>query len=79
MISKRCKGLNLLNHLLQTKKIKNYSIEYIYEKEKYDNHWKCQIKFLHTNKSNRDTSYCLENNSKTKQKVSDNKNNSSMR
>jgi hypothetical protein len=45
MISKRCTTHNLVNHLLQTKKIKNYEVNYIYEKQDYRNEWMCVVSF----------------------------------
>ena len=45
MISKRCRAHNLVNHLLQTNKIKNYEVNYTYEKENYKNEWICVVSF----------------------------------
>ena len=61
MISKKCKGLNLLNHLQQTKKIQNLKINYEYNKENYGLEWNCSVSF-----SNKNDSYIFSKNSKKK-------------
>lgn len=45
MISHRCTTHNLVNHLQQTNKIKNYEVNYIYEKNNYKNEWMCVVSF----------------------------------
>lgn len=45
MISNRCTTYNLLNHLQQTNKIKNYEVNYIYEKQHYGKEWLCLVSF----------------------------------
>ena len=46
-ISSRCKGSNLLNHLRQTNKISDLSINYIYDKTNYGTEWMGILSFKH--------------------------------
>jgi hypothetical protein len=45
MISGRCSGKNLINHLLQTNKLQNYDVNYIYEKQDFNREWMCILSF----------------------------------
>ena len=45
MISERCKGLNLLNHLKQTNKLENLEIEYNMVDINRELFWECTISF----------------------------------
>jgi hypothetical protein len=45
MVTQRCTGLNLVNHLIQINKITDYEVTYVYEKENYDNEWLCVVTF----------------------------------
>ena len=50
MISGRCSGKNLINHLLQTNKLQNYDVNYIYEKQDFNREWMCILSFEANNK-----------------------------
>lgn len=45
MVTNRCTTHNLVNHLKQTNKIKNYEVNYIYEKTNTDQEWMCVVSF----------------------------------
>lgn len=47
MISSRCTRTNLLNHLQQTNKISDLSINYIYDKTNYGKEWMGILSFKH--------------------------------
>ena len=51
MISKRCKELNLLNHIRQTNKADSLDISYIYQKNNINQEWKCVLKLKKNNKN----------------------------
>ena len=64
MISSRCKGFNLLNHVRQINKIKDLDIRYLYDKSNYQNEWNCVFTFV-----NQDVRYTYKKQGKTKKKV----------
>jgi len=45
MVTQRCTGLNLVNHLIQINKITDYDVTYVHEKENYENEWLCVVTF----------------------------------
>lgn len=61
MISSRCSNRNLVNHLIQTHKIYDVDINYVYEKHDYGNEWMCVLTY-----SSLDNPYQHISNSNTK-------------
>jgi len=45
MVSERCRGLNLLNHLQQTNKLKNLEITYNMVDINRELFWECELSF----------------------------------
>jgi len=45
MVTQRCTGKNLINHLTQTNKITDYDVTYVHEKENFENEWLCVVTF----------------------------------
>ena len=45
MISNRCSNRNLVNHLIQTNKISDFEVNYVYEKSDYGREWMCVLTY----------------------------------
>ncbi len=45
MVTHRCTRQNLINHLTQTNKVKNFDVSYVHEKENFEKEWLCVVTF----------------------------------
>ena len=45
MVTQRCTGQNLINHLTQTNNITDFDVTYVHEKVNLENEWLCVVTF----------------------------------